>query len=198
MKSSLKWSGGVVGALLLAAAPIITSTSYEMARANGMSYVPATVTAAKAVWGGFSTLFGSPWVFIPVVIIVTAGLTYLGLTKFNRFNGGQKWWDGVQRLTVRRAACALADNLPEGKFEESPRAKALAEEILSLINHGHMPLADERTEIGSVVRAATSTDMGPYGKKDRTYNALISVKTLNNFARGRGLKLPWPASPKED
>lgn len=49
MKSILKWLGGVVGALLLAAVSIITSTSYEIARANGMSYVPAPVTAAKAV-----------------------------------------------------------------------------------------------------------------------------------------------------
>jgi hypothetical protein len=198
MKSSMKWLGGVFGTLLLAAMPIVTSTSYETARANGLSYAPATLTAAKAVWGGVYAFFANPWVFIPLIIIATGCLTYLGLTKFNRFNGGQKWWVGVQRLTVRRAACALADNLPEEKFEVSPRAKALAEEILSLINHGHMPLADERTEIGSIVRAATSTDMGPYGKKDRTYNALISVRTLNSFARGRGLKLPWPVSPKED
>lgn len=130
--------------------------------------------------------------------IATGGTELSRTYQFNRFNGGQKWWVGVQRSTVQRAACALADNLPEEKFEESPRAKALAEEILFLINHGHMPLADERAENGSMFRAATSTNMGPYGKKDRTYNALISVTTLNDFARRRFLKLPWPASSKED
>jgi hypothetical protein len=120
------------------------------------------------------------------------------MTKLNRFNGGQKWWVGIQRLSVRRAACALADNLPEHRFEQSPRAKILAEELLSLINHGHMPLADERYEIGAALKAFNDPVHGPYGKKDRTFNALISIKTLNSFARGRDLKLPWPIPPKED
>lgn len=197
MKTSFK-IGSAVLAFGAFALPIVTSTSFDTARDNGMSYAPAVVAASAAAWGGVVAFLASPWVFIPVVIVAAVSLTYFVTTRFNRFNGGKNWWAGVQRVTIRRAACALADNLPEERFDQSPRAKALAEELLSLVNHGHMPLADERINIGAAIRASTDQLHGPFGKKDRTCNAFISVKTLNDFARGRRLKLPWPVPPKEN
>ena len=66
-----------------------------------------------------------------------------------------------------------------------------------------MPLADERAtlaKIGAVIGAVGRAEpniMGPYGKKDRTINAMISFSTLNSFAKGRSLTLPWPVPTEQ-
>ena len=180
--------------------PIVTSTPFDQARANGESYIPAAGAGGIWLWSVIWGILSSLFIFPPLLVIGAIVGTALFM---KRFSGEQQWWIGIQRLTIRRAACALADNLPEREYDQSPRAQALGEELLSLVNHGHMPLAGERvtlTNIGATIDAVAGRrpHVGSYGAKNRTINALISVRTLNDFARGRNLTLPWTIPPKKE
>lgn len=203
MKPWIKYAGVVAVTIFTVATPIVLSTPFDTAKKNGESYVTALIATTKRFADAAGGLAGSPWIFIPALLFVGGGATFYVMKTFNKYNAGQKWWVGLQRLSIRRAACALANNLPESEFDSSPHARALAEDILSLVNHGHMPLADERpslANIGAALSAASQTgpnNIGPYGKKDRTVNALVLISTLNAFARERKLALPWPIPTAE-
>lgn len=105
----------------------------------------------------------------------------------------ERWWEGLHTLTVRSFSCLVA-GVPEAKFETSPRAKAIAAEILSYVNSGHIGLALEMP----LLPDAASPDRGygvRYPTKREGPDAILFKRDLERLAPSRGWQLPWPIMP---
>ncbi|WP_157123840.1 hypothetical protein [Allosphingosinicella indica] len=105
------------------------------------------------------------------------------------------WWHGIQSFSIKRAACLVA-GISEDAFHGSVRANAVADEIVHLVNEGHMPLAFEEKPLALNVRLPG--DPPTYPRKNVALNAAISKRTLDKIAHGRGWTLPWSVVESEE
>ena len=139
----------------------------------------------------------APW-FLALFLLalgVALGIWIDSLTRsLDRWRAGKRWWDGLHTFTVKSFSCLVAD-VPEAEFEISPRAKAVAAEILSYVNSGHMPVAMETKHRISSGRLQ-DLYAPPYAVKNLGPEATIFKKELEGLARARKWDLPWPIPPK--
>lgn len=161
------------------------------------SIAPGYSSAALGFAGAAAQVI---WPNKPIVGYVLLGLAVATFALGIRFDGGgvklwrwrdRKWWAGLQRISVRKAGCIVA-NVPPSAYSSSERAQAVADVLRSLVNSGHIPLAGEHTSLGGITRMWKDPGVGIYGRKSVDDDAMISVATLETIARDRDWKLPWP------
>jgi hypothetical protein len=156
---------------------------------------------ASAVSAFLAWLMAQNW-FVAVSCVI---LGLLFATWADRRFLLPRWWEGLRSFSIRDAACLMAGVYP-AKFESSPRAIGIANELKGLIDSGHMPIvlesrakrASVEAGVPAVIAAYERVYDPPYDVKNVSYDAVILKSDIEKFARGRGHSLPWPNIPPED
>ena len=175
---------GAVGALILGAA----ATKPDEAISNLGGWVKSIIGFAPnwlsrpdadrwGLWigGGLLTLAVIVWL-LPTVI---------------RWNSQRSWWQSKQRFTVPEAASVLCGISPD-RYTKSGRAQALANDILSHIQTGDIPLSGERLSITFAMESMGRFDATPYPRKpEADIGSSVDRTALEKLAASRGLRIPW-------
>lgn len=110
------------------------------------------------------------------------------LGKWDNRNADNLWWQSVGSFTIESAACMLADIKPD-RYSSSLTAQAKAADLIALVKQGSMPTAFE--DVARQVVDAQASNSTPYEKKPADLTTSISRRTLEKYARGKKLSLPW-------
>lgn len=154
------------------------------------------VAAAISALGALTT---SPW-FQSLSGIVFGFAAGVWLDAYLARRAARRWWEGLHTFTIKSFSSLVA-GVSEAGFETSARAKAVAAEILSYVNSGHMPLAMEMKRVPE--QAVRLQDLylegmkAPYATKNVGPEAIVFKRDLEKLARPRNWNLPWPMPPKE-
>jgi hypothetical protein len=171
-----------------AAAGVVVGTWFAAYLSQFSAFKNPNVQVA-AVMQFFIWLMAAPW-FVALSGLIIGFTLGVWLDAYLVRRARRRWWEGLHTLTIKSFSCLVA-GVPEGRFEASPRAAAVAAEILSYVNSGHMGLALEMPLPGA-------SEFGPrYCVKTVGPEAIVFKKDLERLAPSRRWELPWPIEPSQ-
>lgn len=168
----------------------------------GWSTAIADIVAPENGPSPVAELVSTPWFLATFLVALgVAGGIWIDVATraFDRRRSNKLWWLGLHTFSVRSFSCLVA-GIQDADFENSSRAKAVANEILSYVNSGHIPLAMEMKEIREQSLRLQDRHLDdlkpPYSIKSVGPEAIVFKRDLEGLARVRQWNLPWPIPPK--